>query len=214
MRLNSKAVIYGAWCICHPDRGIYYAGQTLHGVVSRWTTHTWNAEKPHAKSYNSRLSRWVRKHGKDNIAFSILEVCTPDDLDEREVYWIAYLRSLGQAQANILEGGKQPKGHKRPKHSRLMSGENNPMYGKSRKEVMAYARSFQGPASEETRKKMSNAHQGEKNVRAVLTEKDVREIRSAYTGKYGELTRMGKQYGVTAQMIYAIVNRKSWKHVD
>lgn len=211
---KSKAVIYGAWCLCHADRGVYYVGQTINGVVSRWTTHLWNAEKPHAKSYNSRLSRWIRKHASGNVVFSVLEVCTPDDLDEREIFWIAYLRGLGQAQANYLEGGKQPRGHKNPGHSERMSGEGNPMYGKDRSKLMAYARSFQGPASEETRKKMGDAHRGEKNVRAVLNDEKVREIRSQYTGKYGELTRMGKQYGVSAQMIYAIVNRKSWKHVD
>lgn len=88
------------------------------------------------------------------------------------------------------------------------------MFGKDRRELLAYARSFQGPASEETRKKMGDAHRGENNSRAVLNDEKVRQIRARYTGAYGELTRMGREYGVTAQMIYSIVNRKSWKHVE
>jgi len=213
-RIKSKVVIYGAWCICHPDRGIYYVGQTIRGVVSRWTTHLWCSRTEHSKSYNSRLSRWIRKHGPDNVAFSVLEVCTPDEIDSRERAWISDLRKLGQAQANYLEGGAQPRGHKNPEHSAKMSGPGNPMYGRDRKELMAYARSFQGSPSEETRRKMGDAHRGENNSRAILNDEKVREIRRRYTGRYGELTRMGKEFGVTAQMIYSIVNRKSWKHVD
>lgn len=87
------------------------------------------------------------------------------------------------------------------------------MFGKDRTEMMAYARSFIGPTTAETRRKRGDAHRGEKNVRAVLNDTKVREIRARYTGAYGELTRMGREYGVSAQMIYSIVNWKSWKHV-
>lgn len=211
--VSDKCVIYGAWCYCHPDRGIHYVGQTIHTVLSRWTTHLWNARTPHSKSYNNRLNRWIRKHGPENIAFTVLEICTADDIDECEIRWIAYMRSIGQAQANHLAGGNQPRGHKNPGHSDRMSGSGNPMYGRDRKEAMAYARSFQGPPSKETRLKRAEHVRGENNPKAVLTENDVRDIRASYTEKYGELTRMGRQYGVTAQMIYSIVNNKSWKHV-
>lgn len=210
---RSPAVIYGAWCICHPDRGIYYAGQTIRGVVSRWSTHLWNSEKPHAKSYNSRLSRWIRKHGKKNISFSILEVCTPDDLDEREIYWISHLRSIGQAQANVLEGGKQPRGHKRPDQTLRMTGENNPMYGKERSEIMAYARSFQGNPSEETKALWSRNRTGSGNARAVLDEDAVRKLRKQEK-KYGLFSDWARRYSVSPQTIYLAYNGKTWKHVD
>lgn len=42
-------------------------------------------------------------------------------------------------------------------------GANNPMYGKDRRELMNYARSFQGPVSDETRAKMSAAQLGRKH---------------------------------------------------
>lgn len=214
MSVETKVVVYGAWCHCHPARGVYYVGQTKFGVVSRWNTHLWNADKPHARMYNSRFSRWIRKHGPDNVAFSVLEVCTEIDLDDREIYWISHLRGMGQAQANLLSGGSNPTGHKRPAQSKRMTGENNPMYGRDRKELMAYARSFQGPASEETRRKMGDAHRGSKNARARITEGDVRNIRRRYTGAYGELSAMGREYGLTAQSISGIVKRETWKHVE
>lgn len=53
---------------------------------------------------------------------------------------------------------------------------------------------------------------GDLNNSAVLTEKDVREIR---LGSERGLTNrfLAEQYGVTTGNIWAIVNKKSWKHV-
>lgn len=211
-----KCVIYGAWCVCHPGRGIYYVGQTLKGMNSRWYHHLWLSRREDSRSFNSRFSRWIRKHDERNICFSILEVCTPEDIDDSEIRWILYLRSQGQAQGNLLAGGSQPRGHKRPEHSARMTGAGNPMYGVDRAEIMAHARSFQGAASEETRRKMGESRRGSKNGRAKLTEDDVKEIRSRYSGKwpYGSKTRIAKEFGVSVQMIGDIVNRKNWKHVE
>lgn len=81
---------------------------------------------------------------------------------------------------------------------------------------MAYARSFQGPASEETRRKMADARRGEKSPTAKLTEADVREIRSLFDQmpRYGAARELSAKFGVSPQMISLIVNRKSWKHVE
>jgi len=44
----------------------------------------------------------------------------------------------------------------------------------------------------------------------VLTADDVRQIRRAYTGQYGELRRLAKQYKVNAMSIFRIVHGQSW----
>lgn len=55
---------------------------------------------------------------------------------------------------------------------------------------------------------------GEKNGQAKLTEADVKKIRASYTGKYGDLTHLGRAYGVSKHGIFDIVNRRSWGHVE
>lgn len=211
--MKDKVIIYGAWCLCHSDRGIYYVGQTINGVVSRWGTHLWNARTFRANSYSSRLSNWIRKHGPENIVFSVLEVCTVDDLNEREISWISNLRAGGQAQANVLEGGSNPRGHKRPKQSKRMQGSKNPMYGVDRKELMEYARSFQGAPSEATKKIWSEQRTGEGNGRSVLTDDVIRELRKQ-DKVYGLFSKWARKYGVSVQTIYLAYNRKTWKHVE
>jgi group I intron endonuclease len=209
-------VIYVAWCVCHPEGGIRYVGQTCKTLKTRRSVHLWNARTPEAKSYRSPLSNWIRKHGEENVAFTVLEVCTRNDLNEREIAWIALFRQQGYPLLNVLNGGDQPRGHKRPEHSKRMSGTGNPMYGKDRSDLMAYARSFQGPASEETRKKMSDSRRGERNGKAKLTEANVRDIRSRYAGKWphGARSRVAREFGISVTMLTDIIERRSWKHVE
>lgn len=207
-----KSVIYVAWCICHPEDGIRYVGQTSKGMNSRSTVHFWNARTETSTSYRSPMSNWIRKHGEANIAFTVLEVCGVTELNEREKRWIALFRSEGYRLVNILEGGDQPRGHKRPEHSRRMSGQNNPMYGQDRSELM---RKIHRPPSKATRDIWSENRTGSKNANAKLTEDQVRDIRSRYDGKwpYGAKTVVAKEFGVTPQMIHHIVHRKSWTHI-
>ena len=207
------AYIYGVKCTCHPDDGIRYVGQTVKSVASRRGVHLWNARTVRSKSHNSYFSNWIRKHREENVEFFVLEVTTEEEVDHREDHWIQELRATGHRLTNIKAGGGQARGHKRPDQSERVSGAGNPMYGADRRELMAYARSFQGPMSEDEKARRSEAYSGAGNPRAQLTESDVREIRALYTGKYGELTRMADRYEVSAQTIHQVVKRKTWKNV-
>lgn len=65
----------------------------------------------------------------------------------------------------------------------------------------------------QTRKKQSEAKQGEKSTTAVLTAKQVIEIRRKYIpGVYGS-KKLGQEYGVFFTTIQSIVNGKTWTHV-
>lgn len=54
---------------------------------------------------------------------------------------------------------------------------------------------------------------GINNGRAKLTEEQIRIIRQKYTGKYGELTKFAKKYGVSATSILYAIQGKTWKKV-
>lgn len=204
--------IYGVRCTCHPEDGTRYVGQTVISVSSRKHVHLWNSRIPTSKSYKSYFSNWIRKHGEGNVEFFVIEETTEEVIDQREDFWITELRGRGQKLTNVKRGGGQARGHKRPGYVN-MSGENNPMYGKDRSELMAYARSFQGLASDETKAKMSEAHRGSLNSRAVLDEDAVRELRKQEK-KYGLFSEWARLYDVSAQTIYLAYYGKTWKHVD
>lgn len=54
--------------------------------------------------------------------------------------------------------------------------------------------------------------QGEANGTSKLTDDDVIQIRRDYRNGLG--CRMGREYGVSAQVIHAVVTRKTWRHIE
>lgn len=54
---------------------------------------------------------------------------------------------------------------------------------------------------------------GSDNHSARLTEVDVRAIRQAFSGRYGQVTELARQYGVTQPAMRAVVLGQTWKHV-
>jgi|SRR5690242_7506178 len=58
-----------------------------------------------------------------------------------------------------------------------------------------------------------NDSRGEKCGMSKLTESEVISIRASYTGKFGELSKLGRQYKVSSKCIEYIVKRETWKHI-
>ena len=83
--------------------GRIYVGKTERTIEERWARHQREALTSQRPLYNS-----IRKHGVENFSIDILEVCeTPEELVEREKYWIKELNaehSFGNY--NMTEGGE------------------------------------------------------------------------------------------------------------
>lgn len=54
---------------------------------------------------------------------------------------------------------------------------------------------------------------GEKHPGSKLTASDICRIRDCYEPGYGNLTKIAREYGVSATLILNIVRRKTWKHI-
>lgn len=61
--------------------------------------------------------------------------------------------------------------------------------------------------------KQRSSH-GVKNRGAKLTERQVQDIRSRFTGKHGQMTTLAAEYGVSWYTIRRIVYRHSWNNVQ
>lgn len=143
--------------MCHPEDGIRYVGQTSQGLRVRLACHKATSKR----ASKSHVNSWIRKHSQ-NIEVQLIETCDSiEDMNEREIFWISHFRSVKDDMVNIGSGGDVGnRGIKRPDQTARMLGSKNPMYGKDRRALMDYARSFQVPATLETRAKMSASHIG------------------------------------------------------
>lgn len=80
-----------------------YVGQSRK-IEKRWTNHKSSAFNQKEHNYKSPLYRAFRKYGIENFQFSILEECSIEELNQKEIYWINFYNSFFNGY-NLTFGG-------------------------------------------------------------------------------------------------------------
>lgn len=80
-----------------------YVGQTIQTLKKRFNGHCCYSKSD--RSDNMMIKRAIHKYGKDKFHISLIEECSIDKLNEREVYWIAYYNSYYKGY-NLTKGGQ------------------------------------------------------------------------------------------------------------
>lgn len=89
----------GIYSITNKSNGKRYIGRSVN-LKKRKGFHKWQLEK--GIHFNHHLQRaW---NNGDEFSFEVLEYCTPEELNEREIYWIAYYDSMHTGY-NMCAGG-------------------------------------------------------------------------------------------------------------
>ena len=101
----------GIYLITNKVNGHQYVGQSVR-IERRWIEH----KCPSNQSKGTVLSRAFKKYGNDSFEFSVLEECSEDKLDEREMYYIKTLKPI----YNMNEGGTGNKGHHPSERTKLV----------------------------------------------------------------------------------------------
>lgn len=98
----------GIYCIENIIDGKKYVGQSVN-VDKRIREHyrNWNKNTfEETSGENRHLWFAVKKHGEDNFIFTVIEFCPKEELDNREEFYIEYLKSHeSQHGYNVLFGG-------------------------------------------------------------------------------------------------------------
>jgi group I intron endonuclease len=183
--------ISGIYCIENVVTGQKYIGQAVN-IDKRIKTHKRtlnNGSHP-----NKHLARSYGKYGINNFKFYIIEECNEDNLNNKEIYYIAkykttnpdkgYNKTFGgeggrpteETKQKIRENHVDNKGEKNPMYG--MTGEKNPMWGKQH--------------SEEAKKKISEAKKGENNP-------NYGKQRSEETRKKISMSQIGKVISIEAR---------------
>ena len=93
----------GIYKITNKLNGKIYIGQSIN-IEQRWKQHhqeTKNGNK------NTKLYLAMRKYGIENFIFEVLEQCSKDELNDREIYWIKKYDSFKNGY-NMTPGGNEP----------------------------------------------------------------------------------------------------------
>jgi len=146
-----KEKICGIYCIENMINGKKYIGKSL-DVYKRMK----NLHKKSTVLYNA-----IKKYGKENFDYYVAECCTPEEMSEREQYYIAFLATKVPGGYNLTDGGEGNLGY-------FPSAET--------REKMSIAR-LGITLSEETKKKMSDSRKG-----ILYSEDTIEKMRQAKLG--------------------------------
>lgn len=80
-----------------------YIGQSM-DIENRWHYYKYPPKNP-----TQRIVRVIKQKGYDNFKFEVIETCLPEELDQKEVYWINYYNSY-QDGYNDSPGGENNRG--------------------------------------------------------------------------------------------------------
>lgn len=98
-----KKKICGIYKFINKINGKVYIGQSI-DCNRRKIGHYCSSHRPKSEEYDSHFHRALRKYGRDNFDYEVIEECSKDKLNEREIYWIEYYRSCDNGY-NVSRGG-------------------------------------------------------------------------------------------------------------
>lgn len=150
----------GIYKITNKINGKKYIGQSKN-IERRFKDH-----KLYKRERNIPLKRALEKYGVVNFNYEVIELCQLEELDEKEVYWIA----KEKPEYNLCEGGKGNKGHKVSEETKKILSQKNKIYWENLpkdKKLKIIENQLIGVAkghkvSEETKIKLRNCNLGKK----------------------------------------------------
>lgn len=159
----------GIYAIKNIENDKLYIGQA-YNIDKRINTHI-SAMKGGYEDCGYLQNAW-NKYGGDSFLFYIIELCSSDKLDEKEIYWIKYLHShVSENGYNLSFGGEHP-----------MKGRNHREYSRAK---MSEKRKLR-VTTDDTKKKISKSLQsntrarGFKNITATSIYIGVHLIKEKY----------------------------------
>ena len=95
----------GIYKITNKINGKCYIGKSV-DIHNRWIRHRSRAFQEKDRQYNCYLYRSMRKYGLDSFLFEVVEECTLDDLNEKEIFYIDLYHSFDKNYGyNMTRGG-------------------------------------------------------------------------------------------------------------
>ena len=209
-------------------------------IEARWKQHQTRYLDIGDKEYDKALYRAFRKYEINNFIWEIIEECSEQSLSEKEIYWISYYDSFsngynetpGGAIGNICQGEQHPN-HKlteqdviiiRTYYKNLARKRDIYQLYKDRIGESGFGKIWKGETwtnimmdiytpERKQYHKMHTGNSGITNSRALITERDVYNIR--LRKKNGEkCSDVSKDYPMlTKGGFYSIWSEHTWKNI-
>lgn len=226
--------IIGIYKIVNTLNNKCYIGQSIN-IQNRLTAHT-------MKSSGQYIDKSIQYYGKENFTFEVIEKCSPDKLNEKEIYWIAHFNSYYDGYNQTLGGQNSPIGEYNPnsklaekdisdiRKRRFLCNEAKTSVYEDYKDRISYSgftkiwtnanwntigQNFYGIDRNDFINKEEKSRKGQKNGNAKFSDEQVLELRTLY--KNHSIKEMHQLYGEEFQVCYGTMEQmligKTYKHL-
>ena len=94
-----REIICGIYKITNQLNKKFYIGQSV-DIHKRWLTHCRDTD-------NCPIHKAIQKYGKENFSLEILEECSKEELNEKEIFWIKKYNGYESSDCyNATRGGE------------------------------------------------------------------------------------------------------------
>ena len=225
----------GIYCIENISTSKKYIGQSKH-INERWNKH--KNELNHKSHFNDYLQKAWNKYGAGDFKFYVLEYCSEEQLDDKEIYYIQFyntmnrsngynLKSGGQASANYYSSETRQKmsmsiqnSYIDPERRKIQSANaikqwSNP---EIKEKIMGVNNPMYGKHhTEEAKQKVSNANKGRISKRRNTTPAFCVELNK----EFSDATEAGKTLSLDGSCILKVCQGKrktcggyKWKFIE
>lgn len=231
--MSSNGKIYCAHCI---TTGKKYIGQTTKNNLNlRISEHFVDSKK-----YNHKFANALKKYGKNNFIWGIIEECEISLLNEKEIYWIENYNTVVKGY-NTSPGGGQPpeyickqylietpiKERKEIKNLTKYCRENNLNVGHLHETLSGKRMHHKGykliPRTNEEIEKYQKERKiredssrkglkGDKNGMAILNWNKVKQIREIHSSKQYKNQEIANMFMIKLSTLEKIVANKIWNN--
>jgi group I intron endonuclease len=218
-----------------------YVGISLN-IFKRWNTHINNVYNDNCPESDKALYKAMRKYGIENFTFQIIEFCSENELQQKEIQWINHFNSYKDGYNETVGGdigGFERGGDLHPNHKLTIEDvvDIRMRYGKLERKKTVYElyrnkigkSGFDKIWNGETWKnvmmevytkenkqhhKINTGNLGATNGRALLTVEQVKDIRQRKRNGESIKTVLHDYKDVVSQKyLYNVWNEYTWKEI-
>ena len=187
----------------------------------------------------SKFDQELKSLGEEQFYFFILEECLPEELDEKEKYWIKFYNSI-KTGYNLVAGGQNYRGISNPgaklteedvlkiisllEEHKLTNTEISKLFGVHRNTIdqinrclnWTHLHNYKKNIRQENLSKLEKPHSsfaGENNPLSKITEEKALKIIHLLEINQLSLAEIARQEEVAANIVYDINRCRTWKYL-